>query len=84
MRRHCTTNRLAILSLVSALLFVLWFGPGGAIAAIVLGHMAIYRIGRSNGTQKGRAWASIGLTLGYLELLVFALWTLARFTPGLG
>jgi hypothetical protein len=83
-RPRRTTNRLAVLSLVSALLFVAWFGPAAAVAAIVLGHMAMYRIGRSNGTQKGRGWASVGLMFGYLELLVFALWTVARFIPGPG
>jgi Domain of unknown function (DUF1707)/Domain of unknown function (DUF4190) len=84
MRPRRTTNRLAVLSLVCALIFVWWFDAAGAIAAIVLGHMAIYRIARSNGTQRGRAWASLGLMLGYVELLVFALWSVARFIPGPG
>ena len=75
------TNRLAVLSLMSALFFVWWFGTAGAIAAVVLGHVALYRIARSGGTQRGRAWASLGLMLGYLELLAMVLWTLARLTP---
>jgi DUF1707 SHOCT-like domain/Domain of unknown function (DUF4190) len=75
------TNRLAVLSLVSALLFVWWFGFGGAIAAVVLGHVALYRIARSGGAQRGRAWATMGLMVGYLELLAMVLWTVARLTP---
>jgi Domain of unknown function (DUF1707)/Domain of unknown function (DUF4190) len=78
------TNRLAVLSLASALLFVWFAGIGGAIAAVVLGHVALYGIARSGGAQRGRGWAAAGLVIGYMELLFLVLWTLGRATVGLG
>jgi uncharacterized protein DUF1707/uncharacterized protein DUF4190 len=69
------TNGLAIASLFAAM-FV-WFGPAAALVAVVLGHVALNRIARSGGMQRGRALAVAGLTLGYLELLAMALWLLA-------
>lgn len=68
------TNGLAVASLIAA--FCVWFGPTGAIVAIILGHFALSRISRSNGTQKGRGFAYAGLTMGYLELIGIALWAL--------
>ena len=68
------TNGLAIASLIAA--FCVWFGPTGAIAAIVLGHIALVRIARSAGTQKGRGLAFAGLTMGYIEIIAMALWAL--------
>jgi hypothetical protein len=75
-----TTNALAVMSFLAGVFF--WFGPAGAIAAIVLGHVALRRIAGSGGMQRGRGWAYAGLTLGYVELLVIVLWGLARLTPG--
>jgi hypothetical protein len=74
---HRRTNGLAVASLIAAL--CVWLGPAAALAAIVLGHIALARIYRSAGTQKGRGYAFAGLTLGYLEILAMALWTLAGF-----
>ena len=70
------TNGLAIASLVAA--FCVWFGPTGAIVAIILGHVALARISRSGGTQKGRGFAYAGLALGYLEIVAMALWALSN------
>jgi Domain of unknown function (DUF1707)/Domain of unknown function (DUF4190) len=64
-----TTNGLAVASLLAACL--LWLGPAHAIVAVILGHVALYRIRRSGGTQKGRGLAVAGLTLGWIQ--VFAL-----------
>jgi hypothetical protein len=75
------TNGLAVASLIASV-FV-WFGPAGALAAIVLGHVALGRIARSGGTQRGRGLALIGLTLGYLEILAMVLWALAA-APWMG
>ena len=56
-------NRLAVVALVSGLLWVVWLG---SLTAIVTGHMALHQIRRSAGTQTGRGMAIVGLALGYL------------------
>jgi uncharacterized protein DUF1707/uncharacterized protein DUF4190 len=63
-------NLLAIVSLVSSLLWMFWIG---SIAAIVTGHVALHQISRSAGTETGRAAALIGLMFGYFGVaaLVF-------------
>ncbi|HEY6694073.1 MAG TPA: DUF1707 and DUF4190 domain-containing protein [Solirubrobacteraceae bacterium] len=65
-------NVLAIVSLVSSLL---WMGWLGSIAAIVTGHLALHQISRSAGTETGRTAALVGLLFGYFGLaaLVFVL-----------
>jgi hypothetical protein len=64
-----TTNTLAIVSLVSAI--VSWFMIPllAAIVAIVTGHMARGEIKRSYGAQGGDVLAVIGLILGYLNVI---------------
>jgi hypothetical protein len=63
-------NLLAVVSLVSSLLWMFWLG---SIAAIVTGHVALHQISRSAGTETGRAAALIGLMFGYFGVaaLVF-------------
>jgi len=61
--RH--VNTLAVVSLVSGLLWVVWLG---SLTAIVTGHVALHQISRSAGTQRGRGMATVGLALGYLWL----------------
>jgi hypothetical protein len=65
-------NRLAIVSLVAGLLWVFWIG---SLTAIVTGHLALYRIALSHGTESGRVAALIGLLFGYFGLaaLVFVI-----------
>jgi uncharacterized protein DUF1707/uncharacterized protein DUF4190 len=65
-------NGLSIVSVVAGLLWLAWLG---SIVAIVAGHMALHQIGRSAGTQTGRAPALAGLCLGYFGLatLLFVL-----------
>jgi hypothetical protein len=58
-------NALAIVSLVTGLLWFVWIG---SVAAVVTGHMALYRISRSHGTEYGRTAALIGLMFGYFGL----------------
>ena len=65
------TNGLAVASMIAAL--CVWTGPWAAVAAIVFGHIALSRISRSGGVQKGRGFAYTGLMLGYLEILAIAL-----------
>ena len=43
-------------------------GLGTGIPAVVLGHMALKEIGRSNGQQSGKEMAIAGLVLGYITL----------------
>ncbi len=59
-------NTLAVASLTLALL-------GGAFFASVPGHIALRRIDRSNGREKGRSQAVAGILLGHLGSLVLAL-----------
>jgi Domain of unknown function (DUF1707)/Domain of unknown function (DUF4190) len=74
-----TTNGLAIASLCAAVF--LWFGPVHAIAAVILGHAALYRIRRSGGTQKGRGLAITGLALGWLQLFALVMWAAGALLP---
>jgi uncharacterized protein DUF1707/uncharacterized protein DUF4190 len=68
-------RRLNALALISLFAGFLWFGWVGSIAAIVTGHVALHQIGRSSGTEYGRAAAVVGLCFGYFGLatLVFVL-----------
>ena len=72
LRPAARVNALAIVSLVSGLLWMFWLG---SLTAIVTGHVALYRIARSHGTESGRVAALIGLMFGYFGLatLVFIL-----------
>src|SRR4051794_37659264 len=60
------TNTLAIVSLVTSLV---WMCGAGSVAAIICGHLGIREIKRSGGTQTGRGLAIAGLIIGYLGLL---------------
>lgn len=70
-------NPLAVASLVVALV---WFGWLGSLAAVVLGHIALGQIARSNGTETGRAAALVGTALGYFGLTT--LLAIILFTVG--
>jgi uncharacterized membrane protein len=68
------TNGLAIASLVCSILA--WTGlliVVGAIAGVVMGHLARREIARSNGMQSGSGLATAGLILGYVHLAFAAL-----------
>src|SRR3954453_5148187 len=65
------TNTLAIVSLVTSLV---WMCGAGSLAAIICGHLAIREIKRSGGTQTGRGLAIAGLVIGYLGLLAALLY----------
>jgi hypothetical protein len=58
-------------SVVAGLLWMAWLG---SIVAIVTGHVALHQIGRSAGTQSGRAPAVAGLCLGYFGLATLVFW----------
>jgi len=68
-------SALALVSLVTGLLWVFWLG---SITAVITGHLALYRIARSGGTEYGRTAAILGLMFGYfgvatlLAVILFA------------
>jgi hypothetical protein len=71
-----STNRLAIASLVLALLL----GSGiTSVGAVILGHWARRQIDQSGGAEWGRGIAMAGIVIGWFGILVFvALVGLAR------
>ena len=73
------TNGLAIVSLVSALVWFVWVG---SLAAIIFGHVALGQIERAEGRQTGRGIAIAGLVIGYLSMIPVALWALAAIFGG--
>ncbi|OQY21852.1 MAG: hypothetical protein B6I34_06780, partial [Anaerolineaceae bacterium 4572_32.1] len=76
------TSVLAVVSLVAGLAG--WFLPVlGALAAIVTGHLAHRDIRRSEGLQKGKGMATLGLVLGYGQLaLIVLIGALLLLSPG--
>jgi hypothetical protein len=60
-----TTSGKAIASLI---LGILVFIPFSAVAAIILGHLALSEIKKSAGRLKGQGLATAGLILGYAEI----------------
>jgi hypothetical protein len=69
-----TTNGLAVASLVASIFWFFWIG---SIAAIVMGHVALGQIKRSNGWEGGTGLAVAGLVIGYLSFLPFLWWVFA-------
>ena len=62
------TNALAIASFVCSLAGILVTGLG--IVGIILGHIALGQIKRSNGYERGHGYAVAGLIIGYAELAI--------------
>jgi hypothetical protein len=62
------------LAITSFILGVLWFGWLGSILAVILGHIALRNIRRTNASGRGLAIA--GLILGYIGLSTLALFIL--------
>jgi hypothetical protein len=65
------TNTLAIVSLVAGIASYVFLPIVGAIAAIVLGHMARGQIKRTG--EGGSGFALAGLILGYVHLVIAAI-----------
>jgi type IV pilus assembly protein PilA len=55
-------------AVASLILGILVFIPFSAIAAIVLGHLALSEIRKSAGRLKGQGLATAGLIMGYVEI----------------
>ena len=68
------TSKMAIASLVASLLALCTAFVGAGflgIVGVILGHIALSQIHKSNGFQTGRGLAIAGLILGYLEVAGF-------------
>jgi Domain of unknown function (DUF4190)/zinc-ribbon domain len=66
------TSALALASLVFGALAWMTLPVVGAVAAVVIGHLAKSEIDRSGKQLGGREFATVGLILGYVQLgLVF-------------
>lgn len=63
------TNALAIASFVVSLI-------GFGLIGVILGHVALSQIKRSNGYERGRGFAIAGLIIGYAEIAIAALFIL--------
>lgn len=66
------TSRLAIWSLIlgiiSLVVLLLCLGPLFAVPAVICGHMAYFRIGKSAGELGGQGMALSGLITGYVSI----------------
>jgi hypothetical protein len=73
------TSGFAVASLVLGLLSFCTYGLA-SIPAIIFGHIAFYRIGKSSGRQDGRVLAGIGLLCGYggIFMIVSAFTTFSK------
>jgi Domain of unknown function (DUF4190)/Domain of unknown function (DUF1707) len=69
-----STNGLAIASLIAGFFWMFWLG---SIAAVVMGHIALGQIDKSQGRENGKGLAIAGLVLGYGALVLLALTVLA-------
>ncbi len=73
------TNAMAIASFIVSLV-------GLGLIGVILGHIALSQINRSNGYEQGRGFAIAGLIIGYAEialglLMVFAFLGLILIAP---
>ncbi len=71
------TNGLATASLITSLFICV-----GSIPAVVLGHMALSRIGRSGGAQGGRGIAIAGTIIGWVGTALLVLIAIAIAAGG--
>lgn len=74
------TNTLAIVSMIASIVGFIWILPIiGSIAGVVMGHISLSQIKRTN--EKGRGMALAGLIVGYagLALAVIGIIVFASF-----
>ena len=76
-----STNTLAIVSLVLGILCCI---PFASIGAIVTGVMAQNQINATNGQQRGKEFALIGIILGSIGVLIFIAGMLFNFVTRMG
>jgi hypothetical protein len=65
------TNALAVVSLVAGIASFVFAPFIGAVIAVITGHMAKAEIRRTG--EGGEAFATVGLILGYIHLVLFIL-----------
>jgi hypothetical protein len=75
------TNRLAVVALVSSLVWI--FGLG-SLVAVILGFVALGQIKASNGAQGGRTPAMLAIVFGSIMLALVSLGLLAAVLTGDG
>lgn len=63
-------SNLAVISLIMGILSWLAIPLIGAVAAIVCGHMARREIRNAGGTLGGDGMATVGLVLGYVQIIL--------------
>lgn len=72
-----TVNSLALWSMIAGIAGILLYTSGlgilGSIAAIILGHMGLYKIKNYPSFYNGKGFAITGLILGYAALAFFIL-----------
>lgn len=61
-------STLATVAGVSGLL-AFFFAPAGLLA-VILGHIGLYRVNRSDGALRGKGLCIFGLVMGYLAILL--------------
>ncbi|MEO6846530.1 MAG: DUF4190 domain-containing protein [Chthoniobacterales bacterium] len=76
------TSGLAITSLILGILSVTCCGLFTGVAAIICGHIAHSKIGRSAGELKGKRLAIAGFVLGYVSIVITIILT-AIMLPGM-
>ena len=79
-------STLALVSMICGIAAYVVVPILGAIAAIILGHIAKKEIKNSNGMIKGNGMATAGLVLGYIQIgfAVLSLCALLVVLPALG
>ena len=66
----------AVTSLVLGILSFACIGPLAGIPAIIVGHVSLSNIKKSDGELTGGGLAVAGLILGYVNLLIFIIYIL--------
>jgi hypothetical protein len=67
------TSNTAVISLIFGILSYVMLPVIGPIVAIIAGHMAKNEIQRSNGQLGGNGMATVGLVLGYVQIVLLLL-----------
>jgi hypothetical protein len=76
-----SVNGFAVTSLVLGLFF--WCGTIPGILAVIFGYIALGRIARSEGREKGRGLAIAGIVLGWISIALLAGVAIAWLVYGL-
>lgn len=77
------TSAMAVFAFLTGVLSLLTCGllGVGAVITLIMGHVALSRIGKSDGRLAGRGVAVCGLVMGYLSLILMVLITAVMLLP---